>query len=784
MSLKVEKTITAAVAAKDIAKCSVTKATVLSQGKNALVLKTAAPLVFRKELSSGDPAMFDQSTLGKVGQTVEGRLCIEAVSDDVVRVRYCEGVEVLTNDTDMVVGVLPPPRACDIRMPGNPDAASKEPIVMRTAALQIRVSLNPYRLEITDLDGHLVCGVGGPEKDYFSVMDSLNTGIARHGQTGAPIAVENFDLQYDEAIYGLGEKFMGLNKVGQVIELNMKDAVGVTTPRSYKNVPFFVSSRGYGVFFNHSSLMQYWLGAMSAVDVQVAAEDDFLDYYIFVGSIKQVLSWYTDLTGKGCLPPAWTFGYWQSKISYSSAAETLEIAHKMREHGVPCDVIHLDTFWFEKDWLCDLQFAKDRFPDPAAYLKELAGLGFKVSLWQIPYIPEGSQLFDDLLAVDGFVKTADGGLAPGGFCFTRGFTGRVGIIDYSNPRAVKVHQDYFRTLFRLGAKVIKTDFGEAAPVDGVYANGRPGRQNHNLYPLLYNRALFEVTKEETGDGVVWARSAWAGSQRYPLHWGGDNSPNYMNMQPQLAGGLSFGLSGFQFWSQDIGGFLGTTNDRLLIRWMQVGMFISHSRIHGCGDRELYKFAPETLRICRSYIRLRYRLMPYIYGQAADAVAQSLPLLRALVIEYQDDPTVRNLADQYLFGDSLLVAPIFSEDNRRRVYLPQGVWTDWWTGHRTTGPVWLDVEAGLETLPLYIREGAVIPVGPVMNYVGETPVTRIELLVAKFADSGRTRIRVPVNGEWVSVEYVAKHGKHNLSIGRSDVVFDVKLLGKGPALAMD
>ncbi len=294
-----------------------------------------------------------------------------------------------------------------------------EHISLVTAKLHIAISLAPYRLEIYDLDGVKVCAAGGPEKDNFRNWDSYNTGITRIFSgtgTGSPVAVENFDLAYNECIYGLGEHFIKLNKVGQTIDLNMVDAMGVTTPRAYKNIPFFVSTHGYGIFFNHSSLMTYWVGSMSAVDTQVAAEDDFLDYYIITGDIKQVLSSYTDLTGKGVVPPKWSFGYWQSKISYSSAEEVLEIARKMREYNIPCDVICLDTFWYKADWFCDLEFAPDRFPDPAAFLRQLAELGIKVSLWQLPYIPEGSALFDDLKAVDGFVKDAKGGIYNSGIC--------------------------------------------------------------------------------------------------------------------------------------------------------------------------------------------------------------------------------------------------------------------------------------------------------------------------------------------------------------------------------
>jgi alpha-D-xyloside xylohydrolase len=450
----------------------------------------------------------------------------------------------------------------------------------------------------------------------------------------------------------------------------------------------------------------------------------------------------------------------------------------MREAEVPLDVLHLDTHWFKKDWYCDLEFDHERFPDPEGFIAELGRMGVKLSLWQLPYIPEGSKLFDDLAAAGGFVKTPEGGIYDVGICMTMGFQGVVGCVDYTNPEARRVHREHFRRLFEMGAKVIKVDFGEQAPLDGVYHDGTPGHQAHNLYPLLYNQALSEFTREATGEQVIWARSAWAGSQRYPLHWGGDNSANWSNLIPQIEGGLSFGLSGFQFWSQDIGGFLGTTGGPLLVRWMQAGLFLSHARIHGVGDRELYKFDPEVLRICRDYIRLRYRLLPYLYGSAFDCVERSLPMARALVVEFQDDPSVWNIGDQWLLGDSLLVAPIFDESGAREVYLPAGTWTDWWTGARLAGRRWTHVEADLETLPLWVREGAIIPMGPVMNYVGEFPVEEITLRVAPFEGDGESEFTIPVNDERIPVRYSAERGKHRVAIAPSAVRFQVEELGPG------
>ena len=789
----------------DVLRASVVSAEVLETGARHVLLKTTAVVAAKRDISSADSEMLNQQQIAAVGAEVTGRVRLDVYSDHVIRVRYAEGEQIPENATPMLAddvrdaATLANPGACAIDTSGEglklledmapwlKPAREREggvataagAVTIRTAALQVIINLQPYRIAVFDLAGRTLFGVGGPEKDNFCPWDSYNTGICRTVSGGHPLAVESFDLAYDECIYGLGEKFIKLNKVGQTIDLNLVDALGVTSPRSYKNIPFFVSNKGYGIFFNHSSLMTYWVGSMSAVDVQVAAEDDFLDYFLITGNIKEVLARYTDITGKGSLPPRWSFGYWQSKISYHAADETLEIARQMRAHEIPCDVIHLDTDWFKADWYCDLLFDAEEFPDPQAYLREMERLGIKISLWQLPYIPEGSQLFNDLKAVDGFVKTVTGEIYDSHICFTKGFTGIVGVVDYTNPAAVRVHQDAFRRLFRMGGvKVIKTDFGESAPLDGVYHDGTPGHRMHNLYPLLYNKALFAVTKEETGDGVVWARSAWAGNQRFPLHWGGDNSPNYHNMLPQMQGGLSFGLSGFQFWSHDIGGFCGAVDQQLLIRWMQLGMFISHSRIHGFGDRELYKFAPETMRICRDYIRLRYRLMPYIYGAAMQCVADSLPLARALVVEYQDDPTTWNMGDEYLFGNDMLVAPIFTEDGQRRVYLPAGEWTDWWTKARITGNRWIEVQADIETLPLYLREGALVPMGPVMNYVGEKPTEAIDLHVSLFTGDGHHRFVVPIDDALIPLDYTAHNGRHTLTIGPSTVKFTVHSYGVG------
>jgi alpha-D-xyloside xylohydrolase len=690
-------------------------------------------------------------------------------------VRYAEGEQLPENATPMVVGSFTGAATSRVEQ-------AQDRVVYRTAEAIIEVALRPFTLTLTvkSLDGRVVCEVGGREKNNMSQWDAYNTGICRSVPDGHPLAVETFALRPQEAIYGFGEKFIGLDKRGQTIYVNALEALGVTTPRSYKNVPFFASTNGYGVFVNTSARMTAYVGSRAAADVQIAVEDDFLDYYIILGDLKQVLDRYTDITGKGALPPKWSFGYWQSKISYSSADETLQIVRDFRAADVPVDVIHLDTFWFREDWRCDLEFDPERFPDPAGYMSEMADLGVKVSLWQLPYIPEGSALYDELAAAGGFVRTEDGDIYDIGVCLTPGFNGRVGCIDFTNPAGVEVYKRHLRRLFEMGARVIKVDFGEQAPLDGVYHDGTPGHRAHNLYPLLYNEAVAEVTRECTGENIIWARSTWAGSQRYPVHWGGDSTPNWHNIAPQMAGGLSFGLSGFQFWSQDIGGFIGMTDGDLLVRWFQAGMFNSHSRIHGAGTRELTAFGGDVLNICRDFLHLRYALLPYIYAQAATCVERSLPMMRPLALEFQHDPTTWPIYDQWLFGDSLLVAPIMDPSGRRRVYMPDGRWTDWWTGQRLEGRRWIDVEVPLERMPLYMREGAVIPIGPRMLHVGERPTDSITLRVAPLTSDGERVHGVALDHGFAQSRYQARAGRHEVVVtGGGGVRFSLDVSGSEP-----
>lgn len=663
-------------------------------------------------------------------EPTEGTLRIDVVADDVVRIRYAPG-PLPERSSPMVVGEPPAPSRVEV-------TTSDTDVTVTTATCVVRVDLEPLVITIHDLDGTEVCRLGGPEKNMWSLWDTVATGVSTTTD-GRRLATETYALRPGEAVYGFGEQFGRMEKSGQTIDLEMVEAIGTTTPRAYKNVPFFWTTRGYGVFWHTSARATVWVGSRNAADIQVAIEDDHLDQYVFVGEPATILDRYTTLTGKAHVPPRWSFGWWQSKISYSSADEALDVVRRYRAADLPIDVLHLDTHWFSQDWYCDLEFDAERFPDPAGFLAEMRALGVNVSLWQLPYIPEGSRLFDEIEDVGGFVGHPDGGLYDVGLCFTPGFSGRVGCIDMTNPDGVAVYQRHLRRLHDLGAAAIKADFGEEAPLDGVYHDGTPGHLAHNLYPLLYNRSVAEATHDATGEWIIWARSAWAGSQRYPLHWGGDSSSNWDNLGPQLASGLSMGASGFSFWSQDTGGFV--TVDPIggdqLVRWVQAGVLLSHVRIHGTGPRELDLLPPATLDALRPALRLRYQLLPYITGEAHRSADAGLPMARPLVIAFPHDPSTWHVDDQWLLGEHLLVAPQMDRSGRRRAYLPEGRWLDWWTDEVVEGPRWVTVDSPLDQIPLWIRDGGVVALGPAMGHVDEHPTDRLTLRGLAPADGRAT-----------------------------------------------
>jgi alpha-D-xyloside xylohydrolase len=702
-----------------------------------------------------------------------GLLRVDAVGERAIRVRHVAEGPIRDGGESMIVGPLDPP-------PGVEVLADDRTVELRTERLAAVIRLDPFGLEVRDRRADRCVRVGGPDRNYFAVGDSVPTGVNLDTADGRHVATETFSLTPGATVHGLGETFVGFDKVGQTIDVEVHDAMGVNTPRSYKAVPFLVSTAGYGVFAHTTASATFWVGSRSANEIQLAVDDDVLDYLVFVGDIREILGAYTGLTGRAPMPPDWSFGWWQSRCTYVSADESLAAVRGLREAGFPVDVVHLDTFWFARDWRCDLEFAPDRFPDPAAYCAELRDLGVHLSLWQLPYLVEGSRVHDRLAEVDGFVKDASGAPYDVGIHFVQGYEGPVHAIDWTNAAAVDVMREEYGRLFETGASVIKVDFGEESPADGVYADGTPGHRMHNRYPLLYQAAVHDATERSTGERVAWVRSGWAGGQRYPVHWGGDAPPDWEMLGPELHGGLSLGLSGYTFWSTDIGGTADLPDDELLIRWLQLGLLLSHARVHGEGIREPNRWSAVASDLARRWIGLRYRLLPYLLGTARSSAAAGLPFARPLLLDFQADPTTWRIGDQFLCGESLLVAPLLRPGGRRRVYLPPVRWYEWQTGEAVDGGVWLETEHLLATLPMYVREGGLIPMGPEMAHVGERRPDPLTIRLAPLSADGERTFTTRIDGEEIAIAYRADAGRHEVRVTGAPGAVELDVLGAATA----
>ncbi|MDI6883965.1 MAG: alpha-xylosidase [Hadesarchaea archaeon] len=668
------------------------------------------------------------------------RLRLDLCAEDVFRFRMVAQGDVLDNRTLMILKS----KLGNLRFELKEE---KDSLSIKTSKLGINIDKDPWRLLVYDAKGKIICQEFST-KDV-GIMYPLGFSIGK--DSGGINVFETISLSPDEHIFGLGEKFSSLDKKERRIISWTTDALGTSTPRTYKNIPFFMSTRGYGIFVNSSHEIVYDFGEQSHSSYTFLIKNGILDYFFIYGPLfKHILDKYTDLTGKAPVPPKWSFGLWMSKASYRNRAELEEVCKKLREYDIPCDVIHLDPAWLKGNGgpshLCDLEWNEETFPNPKEMITRLKEAGFKLSLWINPYVPKGSSMFEEGKR-GGFFPVIKGGslydapLEEWGNAFFKDKA----VVDFSNPGAIEWFKSKLRKLLELGVAVFKTDFGESAPQDAVYHNGMEGKEMHNLYPLLYNKTVFECTEEFYGKGLVWARSGYAGMQRYPVCWAGDSASQYSALAHTLRGGLSLGLSGVPFWSHDVGGYCGELTLELYVRWAQLGFFSSHVRCHGTTPREPWRFGEEALYIFRRYAKLRYRLLPYIYSCAHISSQTGSPMMRAMVFEYQDDPNCHDKDLQYMFGEFFLVAPVFDESGERSVYLPEGRWVDYWTKEEFEGPVNITYRARLDTLPLFVKANSIIPMGPEMAYVDEKPFDPITLDIycqtyAKFTlhdDAGTT-----------------------------------------------
>lgn len=526
-------------------------------------------------------------------------------------------------------------------------------------------------------------------------------------------ATMSFKCDADECFVGTGERFRKMDLSGQTFFLKNQDGQGVNNRRAYKNIPFYMSSRMYGVFYHTSDYCRLSLADHSTRSVQFRNDRATLDAFIIGGETpERILYGYRQLTGFPPMLPLWSFGIWMSRMTYFSADEVQEICDRLRREQYPCDVIHLDTGWFRTDWLCEWMFNPERFPDPKGFIKRLADDGFKVTLWQLPYVAKGAAQIDEARENKYIGPLLKEQASEGSNFSTLDYAGT---IDFTYDKATEWYKGLLRELLEMGVKCIKTDFGENIHMDATYHSMTPEQLN-NIYSLLYQKAAYEVTKDVTGDGIVWARAAWAGCQRYPLHWGGDSESSWAGLAGSLKGGLHFGLSGFAFWSHDVPGFHSepdfmnsVIDPKVYVRWTQFGVFTSHMRYHGSHKREPWYY-PTVSDIVKKWWRLRYRLLPYIMEESRIATETGYPVIQAMLMHHPNDKTCWHIDDQYYFGRSFMVAPVMNSNDKRDIYLPEGEWVNFFTKEHFTGPVWLkDVNVPLDEMPVFCRPGTEIPV---------------------------------------------------------------------------
>ncbi|MFF2465582.1 alpha-xylosidase [Streptomyces mirabilis] len=626
-------------------------------------------------------------------------------------------------------------RAPEFALPGaQPDAGKvcRDGAVVELSAgeLSLRVDTSqPWHLEFT-AGGRVLTSMG--ERGTGFVTDAAG----RHFMLG------QLSLGVGESVYGLGERFTPFVKNGQTVDIWQADG-GTSSEQAYKNIPFHLTNRGYGVFVNHPGKVSYEVGSESVGQVQFSVEDQSLEFFVVYGPTpKEILARYTALTGRPALPPAWALGLWltTSFTTDYDEATVNRFVDGMAERGIPLSVFHFDCFWMRGYQWCDFAWDSETFPDPEGMLARLKERGLRISAWINPYIAQKSPLFEEGMREGHLVRRPDGSVWQWDL-----WQAGMALVDFTNPAARDWYTGKLKTLLDQGVDCFKTDFGERIPTDVVWHDGSDPERMHNYYTHLYNQAVFELLRAERGEGeaLLFARSATAGGQQYPVHWGGDCESHFGAMAESLRGGLSLGLSGFGFWSHDIGGFEGTPTPAVFKRWVQFGLLSSHSRLHGSKSyRVPWDYGEEAVDVTREFTLLKHRLAPYLQRAAQQAHTTGVPVMRAMLLEFPDDPAAATLDRQYMLGDDLLVAPVLTDDGTVEYYVPEGTWTNVLTGVQVTGPRWARERHGFHTLPLLARPDSVIALAADDQHPVSAWADDVELRVHAFADGAERIVVIP------------------------------------------
>lgn len=550
---------------------------------------------------------------------------------------------------------------------------------------------------------------------------------------------EQLNLSVGELIYGFGEQFTPYAKNGQSVYMWNEDG-GTSTEQSYKNIPFYLSSKGYGVFVNHPERVEFEVGSEQVKKVAFCVLGESLDYFFLDGpSMKEALMRYTDLTGKPSLPPQWTFGLWLSTSFTTNYDEetVMGFINGMEERGIPLSVFHFDCCWMREFHWTDFVWDDRVFPDPAGMLSRIKAKGIKICVWINSYIGQESVLFDEAAEKGYLLKRPNGDVwqwdmwQPG-----------LAIVDFTNPDAKRWYQEKLEMLMDMGVDCFKTDFGERIPTDCVYYNGADPVKMHNFYTYLYNQAVYEVIEKKKGkeEAVVFARSATVGGQKFPVHWGGDCWSDYGSMAESLRGGLSLTTSGFGYWSHDIGGFENTSTPDVYKRWCAFGLLSSHSRLHGSTSyRVPWVYDEEAVDVVRFFTKLKTSLLPYLYSSAVQTSVTGVPMMRSMVLEFDKDISCRYLERQYMLGDSLLVAPIFNAEGMAQYYLPEGTWTNYLTGEVAKGGCWREEHHDYLSIPLWVRENRVVATQTDPGRAGDSYKEKLELRAYTLSGNQETSV---------------------------------------------
>ena len=547
----------------------------------------------------------------------------------------------------------------------------------------------------------------------------------------------------DEYVYGLGERFTPFVKNGQIVEMWNEDG-GTSSEIAYKNIPFYITNKGYGVLVDNEGDVAYEIASEKVERVQFSVEGERLDYYFISGGTPmKTVEKYTDLTGKPALPPAWSFGLWLTTSFTTDYDEntTSSFIQGMADRDIPLHVFHFDCYWMEAFQWCNFQWDPNVTTDPKGMLQRYHDKGLKICVWINPYIAQNSILFTEGKENGYLVKRTDGSVWQ-----TDLWQPGMALVDFTNPDACAWYQSKLKVLLDGGVDCFKTDFGERIPVkDIAYFDGSDPVKMHNYYTFLYNKTVFELLERERGKGeaVLFARSATVGGQQFPAHWGGDCSATYVSMAETLRGGLSLSLSGFGFWSHDISGFEQTAPADIYKRWCQFGLLSSHSRLHGSSSyRVPWLFDEESCVILKEFVNLKCRLMPYLYGQAVLAHEKGTPVLRPMLLDFPEDRACDCLDRQYMFGSSLLVAPIFKESGEVDYYLPKGTWINLITGEKKEGNTWVKETHDYHSLPLMIRENTILPMGTNEEEAAYDYADGVVLVLSEFTDGGQAEVTIP------------------------------------------